>query len=319
MKDSFVLSAPGKIFLAGEYLALEGGPSLLACLAPRFRLQVFFKSSNANPFHPHSPAGRLWQSSAEFFSNFTFEFYDPYFGQGGLGASTAQFALLHWVKNQYEHQMLDTKVDALTCLADYQKICAADSGFGAYLPSGADLVAQLSGQVVKFASPQVLTAGQSAVESFAWPFTDLGFAVFRTGLKIPTHTHLANLEKIETKNLKSCMGNLMQSFLQVRAQNFLTDLRVYTELLTEMGFVHPLISSKLLSVNGQEGLFVRGSGALGADLVIAFYDTNLWDIEKVQAHFQSTGFSYVANHLNLDGGVDLEMDQDLRRGEFQWS
>jgi len=96
-----VLSVPGKTFLVGEYLALSGGPSLLVATEPRFVLRVKAvapRGRAAHPFAAASPAGRYLSRVIR--DSEMFEFQDPHQGAGGLGASSAQFALLYaWQNN----------------------------------------------------------------------------------------------------------------------------------------------------------------------------------------------------------------------------
>ena len=91
-----ILSVPGKTFLLGEYVALDGGPSLLLSTEPRFELRVRARSRDvALPFHAQSPAGRFFERHADDLAAWEFEFRDPSGGRGGLGASSAQFALMY--------------------------------------------------------------------------------------------------------------------------------------------------------------------------------------------------------------------------------
>ena len=46
-----LLSAPGKTFLVGEYVALAGGPSIVLATEPRFELRVY--SDGCDPTTPH--------------------------------------------------------------------------------------------------------------------------------------------------------------------------------------------------------------------------------------------------------------------------
>lgn len=103
MTSGRVLSIPGKTFLAGEYLALSGGQALVMSTAPKFELSVRLTTEkNDNPFHPQSPAGKLWLIHQKFLQYYEIEFYDPY-ACGGFGASSSQFALL-WTALQFLKQ-----------------------------------------------------------------------------------------------------------------------------------------------------------------------------------------------------------------------
>src|SRR4051794_4338735 len=88
---SLVFSVPGKTFLAGEYLALSGGPSLVFASEPRFELSVTSGAGKAEGIHADSPAGLFIKKNQDYFKNFDLVFHDPYQGKGGFGASTAQF------------------------------------------------------------------------------------------------------------------------------------------------------------------------------------------------------------------------------------
>src|SRR4051812_39210067 len=77
---------PAKTFLIGEYAALVGHSAILLTTTPCFELSL--EPSEKNFIHPESPAG-LWLKKQE--ANIKLTWKDPYQGQGGLGASSAQF------------------------------------------------------------------------------------------------------------------------------------------------------------------------------------------------------------------------------------
>ena len=113
---SYEVMIPGKTFLVGEYLALEGGPSVVANTHPSFRFRWTLEQADGGAariehgFHPESPAGkflnRLNASRLLGTEKATIEFHDPHYGKGGLGASTAEF-LGAWVferwATEFEH------------------------------------------------------------------------------------------------------------------------------------------------------------------------------------------------------------------------
>ncbi len=88
---SMVFSIPGKTFLAGEYLALYEGPTLVFLSQPYFELSVNKGHGETAGIHKESPAGLFIRKHQEYFANFDLKFIDPYSGRGGFGASTAQF------------------------------------------------------------------------------------------------------------------------------------------------------------------------------------------------------------------------------------
>ena len=75
------LSVPSKTFLLGEYVALNGGPAIVLCTAPRFELRVEKNSSHAKyeNIHPQSPAGKLIAKNS-FYQKYDLHFIDPYHG-----------------------------------------------------------------------------------------------------------------------------------------------------------------------------------------------------------------------------------------------
>lgn len=105
------LSCAGKTFLLGEYLAMDGGPSILASTGPRFEMQfeknaaslkgASSASSKKHPFHADSPAGLLFREHQAQLQDIEISFLDPYQGLGGLGASSAQFLLLYAYCNNW--------------------------------------------------------------------------------------------------------------------------------------------------------------------------------------------------------------------------
>ena len=73
---SYVFSAPGKTFLFGEYLALNGGPAIVASTGPRFELKVSKGEGLCHDIHPKSLAGLWMRANAFDFSNVDIEFID---------------------------------------------------------------------------------------------------------------------------------------------------------------------------------------------------------------------------------------------------
>jgi mevalonate kinase len=76
---------PGKTFLVGEYLALHGGPTLVALSKPCFELKAQAGAGSIGTIHPESPAGQFISKHSDFFKKFDLEFVDPYQGLGGFG------------------------------------------------------------------------------------------------------------------------------------------------------------------------------------------------------------------------------------------
>ena len=182
-----ILSVPGKTFLLGEYVALDGGPSLLLSTEPRFELRIRPRGPSQThaaptrlPFHPKSPAGLYYKRHRDDFDAWSYEFRDPNGGKGGLGASSAQFALLYSFHHDGEWASV-SETPWASLLRDYRECAWVGEGVP---PSGADIVSQLSGGVTWFDGRTYM------VESMPWPFSTLGFTLLRTGHKLATHEHL---------------------------------------------------------------------------------------------------------------------------------
>jgi mevalonate kinase len=108
-----LIRIPSKTFLAGEYLALCGGPSLVLNTPPVFELYCqVTDDTRLEGIHPESPAGRFWADHQSSFANLTLQFMDPHQGRGGFGASTAQFAMLYQLHCLAVTSLQPTSTDA---------------------------------------------------------------------------------------------------------------------------------------------------------------------------------------------------------------
>lgn len=211
------LQVPGKTFLVGEYLALAGGPSIVATTFPCFDFSWVVTNARQDrriqhSFHPKSPAGRLLDSFEPRLpgeSNYAITFHDPHFGKGGLGASTAEFIgawIFEMVHGLADHRELflneGGRVELVETLPNhigeisprwsservgsgrFRDLLDRYSEFVQY-GSGADLVSQVTGGIA------VWDGVHDQMRRFSWPFTDLSLSLFKTGRKLATHEHLA--------------------------------------------------------------------------------------------------------------------------------
>ena len=88
---------PGKTFLFGEYLATQGGSSLIFTSSPCFEFVITENNSAIQgifPFHADSPVGQLYTPNQDILKNRKFTLNNPY-QRGGLGASTAEYLGLY--------------------------------------------------------------------------------------------------------------------------------------------------------------------------------------------------------------------------------
>jgi mevalonate kinase len=256
------LSIAGKTFLAGEYLALRGGPAVVLATEPRFQLKVLEKKSTQNPFHPKSPAGLFYLEHHDFFSCFQLDFQDPYQSLGGFGASSAQFALLHALKqlNQTVFEESERFIDWHEILKDYRKISVDQEN----PPSGADIVGAVSGAVTWF------DRSHGKVQTFAWPFQEYDFGLYHTGVKLSTHEHLASLGEFSSDKMGQALGGVHQGLKEVSFDLLLAGLRDFQDILLEQKLV-AAHTGKILSElkKNSDILFAKGCGALGSDVIFA--------------------------------------------------
>jgi hypothetical protein len=210
---SYHLQIPGKTFLVGEYLALAGGPSVVALTRPCFEFSWTPVNHPLNHgFHPESPAGLLLNKlrvKRPDSSKYAVSFQDPHFGKGGLGASTAEF-IGSWVFEQWltsetfnERVRTNKRTEFVEILPNHLNevvpLWSSDRvGSGRFrdlldryfahvkVGSGADLVSQVTGGIA------VWDGAQDHMRRFAWPFSDLSMSLFKTGRKLATHEHLAS-------------------------------------------------------------------------------------------------------------------------------
>ena len=92
------MSVPSKTFLLGEYSILNGGRALLINNEPRFSCSLVptEDSKGAQGFSQLGAAARLLQDID--LSGYSLHFQDPHEGQGGFGASGAQYIFAYAVK-----------------------------------------------------------------------------------------------------------------------------------------------------------------------------------------------------------------------------
>ena len=262
-----ILSCPAKTFLLGEYVALDGGPSLLLSTGPRFQLTVRSAAASESgevravsvPWHPASPAGVLFNRHREELSQWSFEFNDPYAGKGGLGASSAQFVLLYAFLNDWT-----LPIDLQTLLREYRE--CAWSGEGTP-PSGADVVAQLTGGVTWF-------DGRSfSAERLKWPFAEIGFTLIRTGVKLATHEHLREGTMAPHSTLRTIVVEARKAFDTGDEMRLIEAVNACALVLRQSGLTAASTTDLLDQMRDNHELFwaAKGCGAMGADVVMTLH------------------------------------------------
>lgn len=252
---SRVCLAPGKTFLLGEYYVTQAGEAYVIALEPSFHLEHEFSFQPALlNIHPDSPAGKFVKDHLDFFYQFKLTFVDPYYGMGGFGASTAQFLLVYQLYSAEKNLNLKS-------LLDYY-LQYAWNGQG-IIPSGADLLAQAVNHFC-YINKEIFE-----IKKLDWPFPNLELHIVHTNHKTPTHSHLANLENLNTSRLKNIFQEAKNAFELSDAEKFCWAINDYQSELTAMGLVSNNTLKLLEKFNVQsEILAAKGCGAMGADTLL---------------------------------------------------
>lgn len=258
-------SVPAKTFLLGEYVITKGGPALLLSTAPRFILNVFQRTEGApdfyQTFHPDSPAGKLIHRNQDFYNQFDLRFVDPYQGAGGLGASSAQFALLFALQTQANEM---SPVVLEQALHTYLEVAWDQTGTP---PSGGDVISQLTGGLC-FYHPH-----KKIIEPLSWPFSTMDFCLIHTGNKISTHTYLRKLVDIDTENMADIVDDAVSALKNSDSNVFIKSINDYAELLKAKCWVAETTELLLEKIVGQQGvLAAKGCGAMGADIIFVLLE-----------------------------------------------
>jgi len=244
---------PAKTFIFGEYIALLGGPTLIATTKPDFELHIDESDkTELIGIHPNSPAGKFYQSEKDFFAHKKISFHDPYHGLGGYGASSAQFVLL------YRARYGDTHWQQL--LNAYHQFAWNGEGIK---PSGADVIAQATGDITEF------FARENILKKHAWPFSDAQFSILHTQKKLATHEHLKNLSLSDLGDLEEIALQGIQAFKDANLNLFCDSIQNYQLALSQQGWLADH-SRTLLDehLKKSETLAAKACGAMGADTIL---------------------------------------------------
>lgn len=269
-------SAPGKVFLLGEYAVLEGLPAIVASVEPRFRLQLRARSDDPAPWpaHPQSPVSRLmdWAGRAGASPETELDFQDPFEGRGGFGGSTAQFALAYRALAEREGWDLGWK--AVWRL--YRELMR--SWKEAVPPSGADLVAQWLGGVILFSgmTDPALTAEDLGCSGFDWSSLLVFAATGQPGRKVATHEHLALLAGLGAEPYRELEQPLSEGIEAVGRRDctgFGRALCRYARVLGGLGLECEATRRDRMAFEKIPGVLgVKGAGAMQSDGILVLVD-----------------------------------------------
>lgn len=308
-----VYSAPGKIFLLGEYAVLAGLPGIIATLGPRFQLQVTKKAIEQRPRfvpHPQSPAGRFLSTKMGMeLSKFSLDFEDPLQGAGGFGASTAQFVMLYhaYLNDAGERDRSWTKLWKL-----YRELMKDE----ALIPSGADLIAQSEGSIVLVDPAQGKCT--SLWSRLDWSSLLIFSATDQKGRKVATHEHLALLsqtgfpdpESAQKSELAKSLAKLMKQGVDaVQKQDHAHLGRVMDSYADTLRLAHLELAATHEDRQALRSLphvlGVKGAGALQADAILVLMKPHSENRQDVVTLAQARGLRLVSDGVPDESGVQF--------------
>ncbi len=285
---TYEIEIPSKTFLLGEYAVLSGSPATLVATKPHFVLKVGAGQGLASGFHPESAAGLFVREHRPMFSRLDMEFFDPHEGKGGFGASSAQYLAVWalWALLQ------GSSFDLATAFSDFKKILALKKDPS----SGADFLCQAVG------GAPILEVDPLAVLRGSWKFQDMGFAIFRTGVKVQTHEHLIAAELPKNPEFHEVCVQSLAAFKEGIADEWIENVRRYAKLLKDQGLVAGSTRTLLSRIEDVRGvLFAKGSGSLGADTIVVYMKPD--ERGKVTSSVRALGLDCVATDLDLSTGL----------------
>jgi mevalonate kinase len=270
------INVPGKTFLVGEYAVLAGGPALGLATRPCF--EITYGGSNALSFHPESPAGKYLKDHPTFSISMT----DPY--PGGFGRSTAEYLAV------LGPRLHKSPVGFSTLLNEYKSLCSG---------SGIDLAFQYFGKVC------LADQAIGFYQTFDWHFTSLDFFIVSTGLKVPTHEHLKNLDSAKPLALVPLADHVARLYAQKNEAEFLYQLKQWCETLQSMELTHENSLALIQELRDENILLSKPCGALGADVLLVFFSPE--KKETVRQLLIEKGLRIQADSFDLSEGVAAQL------------
>lgn len=298
MPVSQKISIPGKTFLAGEYLVLQGGSALVAMTSPRFEMKLEPGTGVVEGIHPKSPAGEFLAHHSDFKNKYNFTFQDPY-KIGGFGASTAQFLAVYraWQPDGMEGR---------TLLKSYRECAWKGKGFS---PSGADVMGQFMGGLSFFDSRTL------QMRKAEWAFPNLKFTLISTGQKLATHTHLLDLPGFEEAKLRQAFVKIEKGLMGTespaeREALFIEGIRDYALALQEQKLTTEHSLEILTELNRIAGVkAVKACGAMGADVIAIFTEGE--PTQDLNLYLQARELKKIATEKDLAEGLRTVKEEGI--------
>ena len=216
------LVIPGKTFLVGEYAVLVGGKALGVATQPYF--ETDFDQKDYASVHNSSAAGLLLQSMGH---ELELNAVSSSYGHGGFGQSTAEYVAVWFKYHQTHTAEIPTFLKEI--FHQYRDLFNLNTELQKIKPSGADLVTQLLGRITYF-DPEVTHS-----KSLNWVFPEIDFDIISTGVKVPTHEHLATLDLKMLEPLCDLCENTLSAYLSIDQDLFLNSMKDWSLKLAGLG------------------------------------------------------------------------------------
>ncbi len=284
------LAIPGKTFLVGEYAVLVGGKALGVATEPYF--EADFKQKHFTTVHEKSAAGLFLKSIGQY--DLQIHSVVSQYGVGGFGQSTAEFISAWFKQNLSQASEIPTVLKQI--FNEYRDLFEINSEMKKLKPSGADLVTQLLGKVTYF-DPEVTHS-----KSLGWVFPELDFDIITTGVKVPTHDHLASLNLNSLEPLCDIAEDVLSAYLSVNQNSFLGSMCEWSSKLAELGLQHNhSLDLKKLLEKCPEIILAKPNGALGADTITVVYKKD--DKNRIYEYFRNNNVSCITGLDRLSTGA----------------
>lgn len=265
---------PSKTFFFGEYVAMYGGPALIALTNP------VFSKDEQKTLHPECLASRLWKKQTG--QQCPWGLNDPYHKKGGLGASSAEFLLA------YRHFFDEQQMGLEHLHQSY--ISCVNSG---HLPSGYDLLAQTG------FGCSLIQAKPFKVSSYDWHFDDLGFVLIHTNKKLATHEHLKTVEGgIDWRRLMLSTETGCEAFLDADSDKWIKATMSFYHDLLKQNLVTPYTQYLIDECNQDMPIVAaKGCGALGADVIVLYMREE--KLQLICEQLEQKNLEILATHHDL--------------------
>jgi mevalonate kinase len=292
------LSVGSKVFIMGEYLALSGGPAVLAAFDPRFQLSVEKGTGLYRNISIEGPGGIFINKNKSFFSQYNLDFFDPFNGRGGWGASSAQYAMLAAFYYGQDSIQSDAQMNLDLQKIDKSYLEITSQNINGMPPSGMDVIAQLRGGLV------FIDRNKGRIDNIVWPFSDVSFLMFATGVKVPTHLHLSTLCELPNSELLESVQKFNEAVMNIDKKSMVESINEFRKILYENNLEAPTTSAlinKLKPLNGV--LAAKGCGAMGADVIMLLVDKS--EQNTIASTLSLQGLDFIVSKDHLTGPIKI--------------